>query len=394
MKKREMRKATASLVVLSCLALFIGGGCSRPERNVLKGEVKHAGAGDRIVLAVAEPGGSRLIARDSASIDTDGRFQIATDVTDEYASLVYLEKGAAFDPVNTQAPSVFLEGYGELTLKGDAENWYYIEYAGGLYDHPDMQTINVITAEGKAMQKEGLALYRKGIEMPDSILEEKGRTLLRESNVLFDRADSLENIFRATHPDMAYSAALLRYNYDLMKNFGEYENAFASLTDRVRHTPAGRVIGDFIRNKKASETGQPAPDFEAVALNGQAVRLSGFKGKYVLLEFWGTWCGPCRTVAPRLVELYRETKDKNLVMIGVACNEINENNLKQVVETEHLDWIQVNDARSETGKSIQKMYAVDGVPTCILVSPEGKIIRRGHPGELIPEIKKMIDKQE
>lgn len=389
-----MRKAAASFVMWSCLALFIGGGCSRPERNVLKGEVKHAGAGDRIVLAVADPGGSGLIACDSAVIDTDGRFEITTDVTDGYASLVYLEKGTPFDPADTQAPSVFLEGYDELTLKGDAENWYYIEYAGGLYDHPDMQTINAVTAEGKAMQKEGLALYRKGFELPDSVLEEKGRTLLRESNVLFDRADSLEDIFRATHPDMAYSAALLRYNYDLMKNFAEYENAFAALTDRVQHTPAGQVISDFIRNKKASETGQPAPDFEAVALDGQSVRLSGLKGNYVLLEFWGTWCGPCRTVAPRLVELYRSTKDKNFVMIGIACNEINENNLKQVVEAEHLDWIQVDDARSAAGKSIQKMYAVDGVPTCILISPKGKIIRRGHPGVLIPEVKKIIDEQE
>lgn len=394
MEKKEMRKASASLVLLSCLVLFIGSGCSRPERNVVKGEVRNAGAGDKIILAVADPGGAGLIARDSAQVDTDGRFEITTDVTDEYASLVYLEKGTSFDPANTQAPSVFLEGYGELTLKGDAENWYYIEYAGAIYDHPDMQTINAVTGQGKAMQKEGLALYRKGFELPDSVLEEKGRTLLRESNVLFDRADSLENIFRIDHPDMAYSAALLRYNYDLMKNFDEYENAFASLTDRVQHTPAGRVISDFIRHKKASETGQPAPDFEAVALDGQSVRLSGFKGKHVLLEFWGTWCGPCRTIVPRLVELYRTTKDKNLVMIGIACNEISEDKLKQVVEAEHLDWIQLDDVRSGAGESIKKMYAVDGVPTCILVSPEGKIVRRGHPGALLPEIKKIIDEQE
>lgn len=394
MEKKEMRKAAASLALLSCLVLFIGSGCSRPERNVVKGEVRNAGAGDRIILAVADPGGAGLIARDSARVDTHGRFEITTDVTDEYASLVYLGKEEAFDPANTQAPSVFLEGYGELTLKSDAENWYYMEFAGALYDHPDMQPVNDVTARGKAIQKEGIALFRKGREMRDSIMEEKGRALVKESNVLFDRADSLENIFRIDHPDMAYSAALLRYNYDLMKNFDEYENAFASLTDRVQHTPAGRVISDFIRNKKASETGQPAPDFEAVALDGQTVRLSGFKGNYVLLEFWGTWCGPCRAAVPRLVEFYRTTKDKGLVMIGIACNEVDEGNLKQVVEAEHLDWIQVNDARSGAGKSIKKRYAVDGVPTCILVSPEGKIVRRGHPGDLLAEIKQMIDEQE
>lgn len=381
-------------MLLSCLALFIGSGCSRSGRNVLKGEVKNAASGDRIVLAVAHPEGAGLVARDSAAIDTQGRFEIVTDVTDEYASLVYLEKDASFDPADTQCPSVFLEGYGELTLKGDAENWYYIEYAGGLYDHPDMQPVNEVTAGGKAIQKKGIALFRKGREMHDSIMQEKGRALLKESNALFDRADSLENIFRIAHPDMAYSAALLRYNYELMKNFDEYENAFATLSGRVQQTPAGRVIRDFIRNKKASETGQLAPGFEAVALDGRAVSLSGFKGKYVLLEFWGTWCGPCRAAVPGLVEFYRSMQDENLVMIGIACNEVNEDNLKKVVEAEHLDWIQLNDARSGAGQSIKKRYAVDGVPTCILISPEGKIVRRGHPADLLPEIKKIIDNEE
>jgi len=140
-----------------------------------------------------------------------------------------------------------------------------------------------------------------------------------------------------------------------------------------------------------SNVGNIAPDFTLKALDGKEITLSKLKGKYVLIDFWGSWCGPCRRSNPLMVELYGKLKEKkaNIEFISLACNERNEEIWQKAIINDNLSWTQLNDAHSHPN-SIAAKYEIHGVPTCIFISTDGKILYREHPVTIIDKVKKLF----
>lgn len=141
-----------------------------------------------------------------------------------------------------------------------------------------------------------------------------------------------------------------------------------------------------------ANAGNIAPDFTIKALDGNEITLSKLQGKYVLIDFWGSWCMPCRRSSPLMVELYGKLKEKkaNIEFISIACNERNEEIWKKAIIDDKLTWIQLNDAHASPN-SIAAQYAIRGVPTCILVSTDGKILYREHPVTLIEKVETLFE---
>ena len=126
--------------------------------------------------------------------------------------------------------------------------------------------------------------------------------------------------------------------------------------------------------------GSIASDFTRTALTGEQIKLSDFLGSYVLLDFWGSWCSPCRASHPHLVELYQKYNPKGLVMIGIAQEsgrdiELMREKWSTAVKEDGLPWIQVLENDDKTN-SITRSYNITSVPTKVIISPEGKIIAR------------------
>lgn len=145
----------------------------------------------------------------------------------------------------------------------------------------------------------------------------------------------------------------------------------------------------------AEFVGQPAPDFSFKTLSGQQHRLSDFRGKYVLLDFWGTWCGPCVQEIPTLVRVHETYGDRGLVMISVSndasASKWNEAKLADYINKKGMKWMQVLD---ETTDSIHDLYKVQFWPNVFLIDKQGVVLQRqGLRGEeLIQRLSTLLSK--
>jgi len=130
-----------------------------------------------------------------------------------------------------------------------------------------------------------------------------------------------------------------------------------------------------VNPKVGLRPGTEAPLFEAETLSGEMISISELKGKYVMLDFWGTWCSPCIEALPKIKEAYRKYGGEQFEIIGVA-NELNREKFQQFVEREEINWPQVVEVHEQDSK-IQEIYSVDAYPTYYLINPEGEIVEYG-----------------
>jgi peroxiredoxin len=314
-----------------------------------------------------------------------GEFTLATRITGSYVRLARVKAGKAFDP-DARAPKCFLEGYAELRVTGSVRDWYHVKTSGGLYDHHDMRRLVSDRDSAYVMQEEAVALLARARKTGDTLSRGKIGELLDRSNAIFGGGE-----FRVKHPEMAYSAALLRDDFLIDQGIDKYEEAFNALAPEARESLAGRLVRDFIANARASGVGAVAPDFTLADMNGKEVTLSAFRGKHVLIDFWGSGCGPCRQVHPAQVELYAalQAKGADVEFIGIACED--DEYWREAIEEDKLAWIQLNDTYPGKSKSIHRQYAVKSVPDSLLISPEGEILYRDHPVAIISKVKELFE---
>ena len=212
---------------------------------------------------------------------------------------------------------------------------------------------------------------------------ENQETLLKELNARMEQAqkdykNAVLNFIRQ-HPDYEASAAIIQQ----LEELGLMEQAAELLTESVRQGRMkdfyGKAISAARQAKEAEEraaklqaTGVEAPDFTLNDINGKPLSLSSLRGKHVVLDFWGSWCGWCIKGMPQMKEYYAKYKDK-LEILGIDCNDTEEK-WKAAVEKHQLPWLHVYNPRGSQDDVCAK-YGIQGFPTKILVGPDGKIVK-------------------
>jgi len=127
-----------------------------------------------------------------------------------------------------------------------------------------------------------------------------------------------------------------------------------------------------------AQAGDEPPDFSAKDISGRALKLSDFKGKVVLLDFWATWCPPCRVEVPSLLEIFRKFKDKEFVLISVSLDR-DLQAARQFVKDKGMGWVHIID--QEAGRAIAGLYEVEYIPSTFVIGRQGKIEARQLRGD-------------
>ena len=327
------------------------------------------GLGDSVKVFVMNANGDMLV-QESRAIDGD-KFNMTFDLDDAGILYVFGLENGELSRVNSFAiPALpgehaVIEGEGDdYTLSGSQ---VYIDYN---------EASNIIKAPQKALMDFVNECRNK---FASGVIEEDINKELEEKYPALEQAlaDAVLGYVKA-HPDQDASAVLLS---DLGSDIEHMKEGAALLTERARGSVAANLYKGTLaaaEKEEASKSlqegleGSMAPDFTLNDINGKPLALSSLRGKWVILDFWGSWCSWCIKGMPKMKEYYAKYADK-LEILGVDCNDTVEK-WKGAVAKHEIPWLHVYWDK-ENGDNPVELYGVQGFPTKVVIDPEGKIAK-------------------
>ncbi|ASZ11435.1 AhpC/TSA family protein [Chitinophaga pendula] len=156
---------------------------------------------------------------------------------------------------------------------------------------------------------------------------------------------------------------------------------FKSLAKEVRNSFAGKAFAKRLDAAQKTDIGQQAMDFSQADVDGKQVSLASFRGKYVLVDFWASWCGPCRAENPNVVKAYSKFKDKGFDILSVSLDEKREKWLA-AIEVDNLTWTHVSDLKGWSNAAAE-LYSIRAIPQNLLLDPKGRIVAKNLRGDLL-----------
>ena len=193
----------------------------------------------------------------------------------------------------------------------------------------------------------------------------------------------------AKYPDSPAAAFYLYRYFTYQLPLDDLKATRARISPALADCPYVKDLDGIIKQLENVQIGKTAPEFSLPDTAGVSVSLSDFRGKYVLLDFWASWCPPCRRENPNVVKAFNEYKDKNFTIIGISLDKDKSKWLKAIAD-DNLTWTHLSDLKYWDSE-IPALYGVRGIPANVLLDPDGVIVAKNITGEdLHQKLKEVI----
>lgn len=367
MKKQILLAATALTVLAACQKKGVTTAETQKGYRI-SGKINNMTTGK---VYLDELGEQAFVPKDTALINKDGTFVMEGKVSEP---AIYK---LAFD---NQEGIMLVVDNSTIEIAADSGNVLKSYSVSGSKDSELIQQLNKIMAGMQEGSAELNAQFQAAAEKED----EQGMEKLKEQFMaLQTKTQNDLKTFVQSNPNSLVAAYTAGNIINLDENFAFSDSMLVAFKKNIPNSRYTKGLENKLNTMRSTAIGSLAPEISLPSPNGPDVALSSLKGKYVLIDFWASWCGPCRQENPNVVRMYNKYKDKGFEIFGVSLDQDRGKWLK-AIEVDKLTWPHVSDLKGWESAAAAK-YNVTAIPQTVLLDKEGRIIAKNLRGAALEE---------
>jgi len=360
-------------ILVAIAAVILMASCMQKKGGnfTIKGTIKNAPANQTIYVEKVSLQTGTNDVYDSLKLKPSGEYSLKGKGTEEGLYMLSLDR---------KPFAIFINDNAEIHADIDLNSSHFPAFSGSPASKTLYEFITFYSKEDSLLQEvsDKINTIRKTNPADSTIhmLQTLGMSEMKALN------QDIENIIKTSN-----SPALICFALDKARGTMELKDVSTlvlNATNRFKQHSGLAIIKTQVTEGLAQQpaqnqgsgpgltAGQQAPDLTMPGINGKPISISSFKGKYLLVDFWASWCGPCRAENPNVVAAYNKYKDKNFTILGVSLDQ-DKASWMEAIKKDGLAWNHMSDLKYWNSEAVTT-YQFDGIPFNVLVDPTGKII--------------------